>query len=102
MDIEDNHNSIDELDELEDEVLKIMEICKNTCSELEKMPECDVNILNGLGVDFASSVEKVRLGILDQANSHIKPLETHSSDVYIDKVIQNINKQKSNHDNDHT
>lgn len=95
MDKEDNNSSADELDELEDEVLKIMEICKKTCTELEKMPECDSNILSELGVDFASSVEKTRLGILDQANLHIKPLETHSSDVYIDKVIENINKQKS-------
>ena len=87
-----------ELDDIEDEVISILKITKNTAEELEKGPAlCDMDTLQALGVDFATSLEKVRLGMIDAIDTiyphDLNQDENGNNDEAIAEMVKSIDNQ---------
>ena len=68
MDENNLNNSLNELNQAEEDVLRLMEVAEETIHELERIPTCDYNKIDNLSKEYLNNLQSIRSKIMNHSH----------------------------------
>ena len=62
------NNTFNELNQAEDEILRLMEVAEETIHELERIPTCDYNKIDNLSKEYLNNLQSIRSKIMNHSH----------------------------------
>ena len=62
------NNTFNELNQAEDEILRLMEVAEETIHELERIPTCDYDKISNLSKEYLNNLQSIRSKIMNHTH----------------------------------
>jgi hypothetical protein len=87
------NNALNELNQAEEDIIRLMEVASETVNELERIPLCDYDKIDDLSKEYLSSLQSIRSKVIN--HTHLirssNPITSSSSSTSSSSISYSIN-----------